>query len=506
MPDERRQFRILYRDFLTRIVDLELLSARGDIQNLLVQFVAILAAFNFVVAVVRVPQFALSMLPREKLLVLAWGDQEFLISTTMAIAGLFAVLAWNAVFPDRRDSLVLGLLPVRRRTIALAKVAAISTALGAGVAAINIFTGLWYPFLVVPPYAGSLGPLRSLGTYWLVMAASGLFVCSALLAAQGIAAQLLTYRLFLRVSSLLQLAAFFLILGVYFLKPPLATVPSLTAPENQRLLAWLPSYWFLGLFQELNGSIHPVFGPLAARARWSLLITFSIATATYALAWRRNMRWIIEQPDITPGDRSRPAAPIASFLAARFLPRPLERAILLFTARTIARSRQHRLLLAAYGGIGFAIALSYTKSLLYGHSADFGVRIEFWAMQRFARYAVVFSILLAAALWARRRTTEFMAASYNRIQFEDLPPGDVYPLDLRRDGAWSGDEAYIDAADAQIDRPLRDRAKIIVVGAFVLVTSGFVFEQAGAWRDREGFPQIGRSVDIGGATSFNVEI
>ena len=42
--------------------------------------------------------------------------------------------------------------------------------------------------------------------------------------------------------------------------------------------------------------------------------------------------------------------------------RPLERAIFLFVARTIARSRQHRLLLAVYGGLGLAIALTYAKS------------------------------------------------------------------------------------------------------------------------------------------------
>jgi hypothetical protein len=54
------------------------------------------------------------------------------------------------------------------------------------------------------------------------------------------------------------------------------------------------------------------------------------------------------------------------FLSHRFLAVPLERAIILFTARTIARSRQHRLLLTAYGGIGLAVALVYVKDLLRG--------------------------------------------------------------------------------------------------------------------------------------------
>ena len=33
LPDPRRQFRVLLRDFLARMVDLELLSSRGDIQR-----------------------------------------------------------------------------------------------------------------------------------------------------------------------------------------------------------------------------------------------------------------------------------------------------------------------------------------------------------------------------------------------------------------------------------------------------------------------------------------
>ena len=83
---------------------------------------------------------------------------------------------------------------------------------------------------------------------------------------QGIASQVLTYRLFLRASSFLQIATFFTILGVYFLKPPLATVAGLTSPARRHWIEWLPTYWFLGLFQVLNGSMHPVFGALAARA------------------------------------------------------------------------------------------------------------------------------------------------------------------------------------------------------------------------------------------------
>jgi len=360
MPSERRQFALLHRDFLYRMVDLELLSSHGDVPKLLGQFGALLAAFSFVVAVLIIPKYGLSRLGDGELSVAAWGDEEFLISTTMAVAGLFAVVAWNAVLPDRRDSYVLGPLPVRVRTIFAAKLTAMLSALGVSIFAVNAFTGMGFPSFG----AGLRGP----AAYWVTMIAAGLFVFCGFLALQGLTAHLLSYRLFLRLSGCLQIVALFAVLSCYFLTPPLATPYHLAAFENQRLLAWLPSFWFLGLFQQLRGHADPVFAPLAARALLILSVVLAVAGGTYALMYFRHMRRVVEQPDIAPADRSRPAARLVGFAASRILSSPLDRAILLFTARTLARSRQHRFLLAAYAGVGLAIAFAYAKSLIYGVS------------------------------------------------------------------------------------------------------------------------------------------
>jgi predicted permease len=350
---ERSQFRFLYRDFLFRIVDLELLASRGDAQRLLSQFGALLAAFSFTFAIYFVPRYGLSTLPWDKLSKLGWVDQDLLIATTMAIAGMFTILAWNNVLPDRRDCLIFGLLPVRTRTIFLAKLAALATALGVAVAALNIFTGLAYPFAIAAPGTGTLAVVQAFFAYWATMFAAGLAVCCTLLAVQAIAANLLSYRLFLKLSSFLQMAAFFVILGVYFLKPP-----------YRAGLTWVPSFWFLGLFQKLNGA--PGFDRLAAMALRTVAVVCPLACDAFSLAFHRYNRRIVEQPDIAPSDRSRPAMRLVSWFAAKLIPRTIERAVVLFTARTIARSRHHRLLLAAYGGIGLAVALAYARDLLYG--------------------------------------------------------------------------------------------------------------------------------------------
>ena len=63
----------------------------------------------------------------------------------MLAVGLFAVLSWESTFPDRRDVLVLGPLPVRARTLFLAKIAAVGTALGLTIASLHALAGLAWP-------------------------------------------------------------------------------------------------------------------------------------------------------------------------------------------------------------------------------------------------------------------------------------------------------------------------------------------------------------------------
>jgi hypothetical protein len=204
VPDQRQQFRVLYRDFLFRIVDIELLSASGDVRNLLTQLAALLAASNFLVAIMVVPRLASSNLSGARLTAAVAVQVDFMIATSMAAAGLVTLLMWNAILPDRRDCFVLGVLPVRTRTICKAKVAALTTALGVTIAATNFFTSICLPFMGNSP--GS-GVLRSVGAYWLTMIVAGLFVCSALLSVQGVVSQILSHHRFQRFSSWLQFLA-----------------------------------------------------------------------------------------------------------------------------------------------------------------------------------------------------------------------------------------------------------------------------------------------------------
>ncbi|HVW11214.1 MAG TPA: hypothetical protein VHC90_21665, partial [Bryobacteraceae bacterium] len=69
----------------------------------------------------------------------------------------------------------------------------------------------------------------------------------------------------------------------------------------------------------------------------------------FVLSWLRTMRKIAEEPDILPGTRGGVWLP-------PFGSRP-QSALVQFTIRTLARSRQHRMNLAFYLGVGFAMAV-----------------------------------------------------------------------------------------------------------------------------------------------------
>jgi hypothetical protein len=147
-------------------------------------------------------------------------------------------------------------------------------------------------------------------------------------------------------------------LSVYFLEPSLESPEALASPQNQRLLAWLPSYWFLALFNQLNGSMHPALAALAREAWIGLAVSSAGACAALLLCYFRMMRKLVEQPDILPAARSRSWLPQFSD--------PLTTAITCFGLRTLLRSRQHRMILSFYVGIGITCLVGYVKLILGG--------------------------------------------------------------------------------------------------------------------------------------------
>jgi hypothetical protein len=350
------QFRVLYRQFLFRLMDVELLSgpARGDASELLGQIGSLLI-FGSVLLSLGAATVG-QAIRHEALAASAWSAERFLVSLTMLVVGVFALLSWDSTFPDRRDVLVLAPLPIRGRTLFAAKIAAAASALGLTVAAWNSLAGFAWPLALAPAGSGLAGTMRFLVALWVTFLAAGTFLYCAILALQGVAAQL-PRSWYLRVSSLLQIAMFTLFLGVFCFQPSLTTATALGAAENQQMLAWLPSYWFMGLLSELSGAYaaegHAVMAPLARRAVASLAIAIFLAGGAFLLSYLRTLRKIVEEPDSMPGSRG-------GIWLPQFGSSP-RTALAQFVIRTTLRSRRHRAIQAFYLGGGFAIVAVYME-------------------------------------------------------------------------------------------------------------------------------------------------
>ena len=353
------QFRVLYRQFLLRVVDLEALSMQADVPRLLGQFAGVLIlisvlqaiGFLFMVGLLGGRPGASTALPLYVL-----QKALSLISGTMLIVGLVTVVSWDTIFPDRRDAMVLGTLPVKPGTILCAKLAASGALLGVAVVALNFGLGTVLPIVT----GGSLlGILRAVLAWWFTMAAATVFLYGAVLAVQGWTALMLPRRVFLRLSAVLQLALFALLLTAWIFQP---NIPNLVERAEIGALAghW-PACWFLCLMLQLDGKLPAEHAWMAQRAWIAVALSIAGAGSSLLLCYFRTMKRTVEEPDLLPGGRTR-------WLSLRWGD-SLRTAIVQFSARSLARSKQHRVVYAFFLAITFAIAVSTVQGVVRSRAA-----------------------------------------------------------------------------------------------------------------------------------------
>jgi len=333
-----RHFHVLWKQFLLRIIDLEALSIEADVEQYIGQFAGVLLMISLMQA--------LGNLVFPPPLSEAWKFEQSHILTMMLIVGLIAVLTWDGQFPDRRDALILGPLPIRPRTILFAKLAATAAPIGLAILLLN---GASSPIIALLFARTSNWP-RFFFSYWFTMIACSLFLLCTLLAIQGVGAALLPRRLYIRLSGLLQLGAYATVLSAYFLLPTLPTHASMVAVDNLQLVGLTPSYWFFAMLNQLNGSLPADMQWLAWRGWLALGASLAGALASLLICYSYTMRKIVEQPELIPSRKAYNwRIPLGSSLTGT---------LLAFCWRTLTRSRQHRIILAFYLSIAFAVWLA----------------------------------------------------------------------------------------------------------------------------------------------------
>ena len=347
-------FGLLIRHFAGRFFDNEIVSQQGDMRTNVAQALGLVAVPGMFVAFALLPMGLRFDRPFEHHAQLL-ANCYFFVIYSMVVMGFVMVFEWDALFPDRKDYVILTPLPLSSNSIFLGKMAALIGFLALFVVDSNFLGALLFPLVT-----GRSGILAAIfRAHIAAVVAGGVFVALAFAAVQGVLINVLTGRAFRRISPWVQMAAMALVIVVLFLTPLICASLEPLLARNDPLVRWFPPFWFLGLYVDLlpGHPGGPWFHLMAVRAQHALWIAAAAFAVTYLAGYRRHARRVMES--LESGFRG-PGAIRTRLerLANRWLlPHPLERATFHFISSTILRNPRQRLFLATYAGISCALTI-----------------------------------------------------------------------------------------------------------------------------------------------------
>ena len=380
--------RLLTQHFLQRFLENDLLSPDADRHGAIAMVCGGLLTLGLFLSVVISMKFLFMPFQSPgRTALLAVGDRLAFIAISMVVMALVAVMTWDALSLDPRDTAIFGPLPIERAVIVRAKLRAVGILAGGFALAISSLSSLFHPALMVANLPIGLIPAFALIVIHLtVTLAAGLFAFASIVMLREVLRALLGVR-FNRISAGLQ-AVFIVALVTSFLLLP-AILNRAGRPER-REARMLPPVWFVGLHEALAGELVAGLPPGAlpesvarqenrAAARYR-----EIAVSIRPLAWRAVMAlttslaiaigaffWNSRQlPLPLVGNRAvRYQGPglFARLVTLTLVRRPATQAGFFFTLQCVFRSGPHRVVMA--GCTAVAIALS-TVFLAAGSRAE----------------------------------------------------------------------------------------------------------------------------------------
>ncbi|MCA1563914.1 MAG: hypothetical protein LC804_27935 [Acidobacteria bacterium] len=320
--------------------------------------------------------------------ILALDDRFLYIACSMILMALAAVAAWDSLSLDGRDAAILGPLPLPRRTIVGAKLAAISMFSTGFALALNAAPSLLHPWLMIAKLrVGVIEAATLTVTHAAVTMAAGAFGFLTVFGLREILRAILGQTRFRRIAPLVQGSLVVSLSTVFLLLPGLSSgvAASWLAPGAPSPYA-IPPLWFLGLHETLAGGAidrlprgglpagilrleheattvyrtqQPLFRELAAIAVAAVVVTALVAVAAYAWNNRR-----LPAPDAIGRTRRGRLRYGATWVVRQLVVRrPAAQAGFFFTLHCLSRSPPHRATMTAAIGVGLASAAVSLRDL-----------------------------------------------------------------------------------------------------------------------------------------------
>jgi hypothetical protein len=324
-------------------------------------------------------------------------DEYLFIVLSMAVTGIATVWKATAIFPDRRDFANLVHLPLSMASIGLANLLAIGALAALYSVAVSAASVVLFPIAVFGSTGSVTGFLRFFLGHTLTVFASGIFSFTLVFAAFGFLLFLLPFA----VSRRIFIAARFVLIAAFLALIVTAfTVPDLLAHSPapmQRVLAALPSVWFLGFAQWFWHS--PYEAANAAFARLALaasLLIPAVACACFFGAFRRGFQKIPELPESPSGLTSSPRADWLGRLALRALFRDsTDRSLAAFVSRVLFRSEAHQQVVLFFLCLGLVVSAQLLSGTTLSREPRASISAEVLAVPLILAACVIIGLRLS---------------------------------------------------------------------------------------------------------------
>lgn len=296
-----------------------------------------------------------------------------MMTLSIAVVGLLALVEWRFLLPTQRDCLVLAGMPVLPRQIFFARFTSVFLLAAGAAIAVNAVSVVLEPCRLAHAISGGLACL---------------FVFYAIVALQGLLMNSLPVRWFIRLAPYVQAA---LVCALFLSALGSWWIADWQHDELAHLrdFAWMPSVWFLGLHEYLAGSRDPFVSTMSTRAAVAVGAAMITTLFVYLLCYRRYKALLLEALVHVPVRHEKRWSLIA--LISRD---PRQQAIVHFMSATLTRSSTHRTVLLAY--MGGALGILINSSLVAWASWAVHPGLANWHSA--LRFAVLFWPLGSSAI------------------------------------------------------------------------------------------------------------
>jgi hypothetical protein len=301
---------------------------------------------------------------RQNLYVTSIPDKYEFIALAMAVTGIVTVLKWDKILPDSQDYLNLAPLPVAPRNILLANAAAIAIAVIVFSVDVNGLPVLLFPlFVSAAAETSTAGFLQFAAAHGASVMLASLFTFCAVFALLGALGAVLPRQMFRTVSPWAR--GFFLVAFIMLLISGFAGTAligeALLKPNSP--LRYVPSLWFLGLYQSMQHVGPSRLAAMAPMALWGSAAAFFAMVAAYGLSYRRRFAASLESFR-SPGEQRIFALMVAGLDLFAERTAGFPRACHRFVVRAILRNESHRLSIAVALGLGYFLAFQSASETL----------------------------------------------------------------------------------------------------------------------------------------------